>query len=197
MRSSIARGGFVLPWIIMSVAILAILAAVVAPSVATMIDRQRAIATVKTLTQIGVGIGAFENAIHSSSTSTTNNYPGDVSQLSTVVRPTLDRNSCNLTTMTVHDSTDWVANGPFVPMYIPTTGLWTPIGLIVDDIPARTSAGALYVLIAGVSTADMAMLDAVIEGGAGVVVTQTHSPVNDTTTVQVRLLTTAQVQNKC
>ena len=197
MRSPRHRAGFVLPWIIMSVAVLAILAAVIAPSVVGVMDRKRAEAAAATLQQITVGIVKFEAAVHSSSSGSSNNYPGDVSQLAIVVSTVADRNSCGSTLMTAHDSTDWIANGPFVPMYIPLGGLWTPIGRIFDDIPTRTAAGALYILIPGVSSADAAMLDAVVDHGTGDTVTTLHAALNDTTTVQYRALSTGQVLNKC
>jgi type II secretory pathway pseudopilin PulG len=180
----------------MSVAILAILAAVVAPSVASTMDRRRALAAAKTLGQITDGIIAFETAVHSTSTSTTNNYPGDVSQLSIVVRPTLDQNTCN-GAMTAHDSTDWVANGPFVPMYIPTTGLWTPIGRIIDTIPTRTATGPLYILISGVDSADAVNLHLVVDHGSGDTISAVRAFINDTTTVTYRALSAGQVIHKC
>lgn len=180
----------------MSVAILAVLAAVVAPSVVTMVDRNRALATAKTLGQLAAGIIAFENVVHSSSSSTTSNYPGDVSQLSIMLATASDKNSCG-TAMTTHDSTDWVADGPFVPMYVPLGGLWTPIGRIMDDIPTRTSTGPVYLVIQGVSAADAAMLDLVVDNGVGDTVTVVHAAMNDTTTVTYRALSTGQVKNKC
>lgn len=180
----------------MTVALLAILAAVIAPSVATMVDRKRALATSVTLHQITDGIVAFELVVHKTTTSSTNDFPGDVSQLAIVVRPNLDNDSCG-NAMTAHDSTDWVANGPFVPMYIPLGGLWTPIGRIADDIPTRTSVGGIYILIPGVTAADAATLKAVIDNGTGDTVTTLHAAISDTTTVQYRALSPAQAPDKC
>jgi type II secretory pathway pseudopilin PulG len=194
--SSPRRVGFILVWILMTVALLAILAAVVAPSVATMYDRKRAMDASATLHQITAGIVAFENAVHSSASGSSNNYPGDVSQLAIVVGTVPDKNSCG-GSFTTHDSTDWIANGPFVPMYIPTGGLWTPIGRIADDIPTRASGDAIYILIPGVDSTDAALLDQVVDHGTGDTVSALHAVINDTTTVTYRALSTGQVKNKC
>jgi type II secretory pathway pseudopilin PulG len=190
------RAGFVLVWILLTVALLAILAAVVAPAVATTVDRKRAIATAATLQQITAGIVAFELVVHKSGSSSTHDYPGDVSQLSIVVRPNLDNDSCG-NAMTAHDSTDWIAEGPFVPMYIPLGGLWTPIGRIADDIPTRTSLGDVYILIPGVRAADAAMLNDIVDHGSGDTVSTLHAAINDTTTVRYRALSAAQAPDKC
>jgi len=190
------RAGFVLIWVLMTVAMLAILAAVLAPAVASMVDRNRALAAAASLRQITAGIVAFENVVHSAAGASTKNYPGGVSQLAIAIRPTLDKNSCGAS-MTTHDSTDWIANGPFVPMYVPVGGLSTPIGRIADAIPTRTSAGALYILIPGVDSLAAALLDQIVDNGTGDTVTTTHAVINDTTTVQYRALSTGQVQNKC
>jgi Tfp pilus assembly protein PilE len=193
LTSSPRRTGFMLVWILMTVALLAILAAVVAPSVATMYDRKRAMDASATLHQITAGIVAFQDTVHSGASSTTGNYPGEVSQLSIAIRPTLDSNSCGFI-MTTHDSTDWIANGgPFVPMYIPVGGLWTPIGRILNDIPPRASDQPLYIYIAGVDSTAAALLQQIVDHGSGDTVSATHFVINDTTTVTYRALSAGQV----
>lgn len=182
--------GFALPWVVLTVAILAVLAAVAAPDLATIHDRARIASTATRLRGIAAGVTSFGTKVVA--------YPGRVSQLSTAIT-TSDRNTCHAA-MSSTNVTNWQTNGPFFSLLATTAGLWTEIGRVNDSIPVRTSPGgtqAIVVDIPGVRAADAALLDAYIDGATGDTVTY-NAPVNDTTTVHYRLLSSSAVRsNTC
>lgn len=181
------RRGFTLPWVILTVGILATLAAVVSPELATIHDRNRMAAVAARMHRIALGVNAFNSSV--------GNYPGRVSQLSSAIT-TSDHNSCNLA-MTPTNVSNWTSTGPFIDLWSDRSGVWTEIGRVADSIPGRASPGhtdPVYVDIAGVGSADAAMFDAYVDGATGDTVT-VGTVVNDTTTVRYRLLSSASVGN--
>lgn len=181
------RRGFAPPWVILSVAIVAALAAVVAPELATIHDRHRMAAVSAQMRRIALEVGAFNTSVGS--------YPGRVSQLSNAIT-TSDHNSCNLA-MTPANVGKWASKGPFIDFWSDRGGVWTEIGRVRDSIPGRASPGhtePVYVDIAGVSSADAALFDAYVDGRTGDTVT-VGPIVNDTTTVRYRVLSSSAVGN--
>lgn len=186
IRPSVRRG-FSLAWVILTVAILAALAAVVAPEMATIHDRNRMAGVSAQLRRIALKVNAFNSSV--------GNYPGRVSQLSNAITMS-DHNSCNLA-MTSTNVSNWTSAGPFVDFWSDRNGVWTEIGRVGDSIPGRASPGhtdPVYVDIAGVSSADAAMFDAYVDGATGDTVS-VGTIVNDTTTVRYRLLSSSAVAN--
>src|SRR5262249_8195859 len=104
--------GYALPWIILTVAIIAALAAVGAPALTTLDDRTRALNSATQLKLIANGFVQFGAAL--------NQYPGRVSQLTTPIT-TSTKNTCGQT-MSAADVTQWTANAPFAPIYTATNG---------------------------------------------------------------------------
>jgi type II secretory pathway pseudopilin PulG len=177
-----SRSGYALVWVIVLTAIIAALAAAVAPSLVVVNERSRAVRTAKVLKAIsdaylefGVDVG---------------NFPGELSMLSNAIT-TSGRNSCR-SAMTAANVAGWATKAPYTAFYTPTSGLWTDIGRLRDSIPARTAPGAtpVFAEIPGVSAADAAIFDLVVDNGVGDTVTYI-APVNDTTTVRYRLVSAA------
>jgi hypothetical protein len=186
-RRRLDRAGFAYFWAIMITAIAAALAAVAAPQLARINDTDRVATSIATLRQVGTAIIDFHSVIHSSNP--TLNFPGELSQLTNAVRPTIDKNSCHAN-MVARDSTDWTTNGPFLSFMIaPGRGLWTPIGLLRDSIPVRTATGAMFIEMPGVSISDAALFKAMVDSNAtpaGDTVTVTAG-FGDTTTIRMRV----------
>ena len=192
------RWGYVLPWIIVTIAIIAALAAAAAPSLVVLNDTARANAAAATLRQLSAAINSFESSVRSGNGVTKNNFPGQLSELATQVTQS-NHTSCWTTVMTSIDSTTWLSAGPFITFYVPPDGLQTPIGRIRDSIPDRgpNTSDSIWIEIPGVTSGDARLLDQVVDGAAnGTVDTvRYHTPVNDTTTVRFRV--TPQQLGKC
>jgi hypothetical protein len=195
------RRGFAYFWAIVTVAVAAALAATAAPQLARINDIDRVTKSISTLRTVGTAIIAFRTAIHSTTNNATNNFPGEISELATPVRPTIDKNSCWSGTagnMTAHDSTDWTTNGPFLKFMVsPGHGLWTPIGLLRDSIPSRVANGAMFIEMPGVERSDAALFKALVDSNAttaGDTVTVTAGS-GDTVTIRMRLFLAGQFNN--
>jgi len=192
------RPGYVLPWIIVTIAIIAALAAAAAPSLITLNDTARADATAATLRQLSSAVNSFETTVHSGNGASKNNFPGQLSELSTQITQS-NHTSCWTTVMTTIDSTTWLSAGPFITFYVPPDGLETPIGRIRDSIPDRSAnmSDSIWIEIPGVTSGDAQLLDRVVDGAVnGTIDTvRYHTPVNDTTTVRFRV--TPQQLGKC
>jgi type II secretory pathway pseudopilin PulG len=190
LQPGCAPRGYALPWIILTVAIIAAIAAVVAPSLTTLDDRTRALNSATQLKLIADGFIQFGNAL--------NQYPGHVSQL-TIPITTSTTNTCGQT-MSATDVTQWTANAPYAPIYTPTNGTWTDIGRIRDSVPFRSSPPVktpIYVELPGVSGEDAAMLKNVVDNGTGDTVSFAAA-INDTTTVRYRVLSSGVIiNNRC
>jgi type II secretory pathway pseudopilin PulG len=177
-------------WVLVTVAIIAALAAAAAPSLSSMNDTARVTSAVATLRQVGQGIINFRTVVHSSNN--TLNFPGKISQLTNKLKLT-DRNSCGAL-MVARDTSDWVANAPFLPFMAPTIGIATPIGVLNDSIPRRAStADSMFIEMSGVTMADAERFKAAIDSNStpvGDTVTIKHAAVAgkpDTTTLRMRL----------
>lgn len=194
------RRGAALLWALIVIALIATIAAYTVSPIVGANDLARWQSTSTTLHAIKVGVDTFAKAVADGKATSAHNLPGLYSQLANAIK-TGDVNSCgNAMTIakqsTTSDSLTWIAAGPFINFFFPRGGLQTPIGFIVDAVPDRgTTANktALYLLISGVDSVDVVGFDAYIDNGTGDTVTTTHAYVNDTTTIQYRLYSTAQV----
>jgi prepilin-type N-terminal cleavage/methylation domain-containing protein len=173
--SSPRRSGFTLAEVAVSAAIIAMLAAVTMPSLATFIDRQRVQTTADRLEALASGVAAFAAAVKTTAASTSTAYPGLISELANqiAVNSTVTHNSCGSAATGTFNATataNWSTNGPFVSFYVPVGGLKTPIGFVSDSMvrsPSTATAGTLALRILSADTADANMLDQVVDGGDG------------------------------
>ena len=166
------RKGFTLAEVAIAAVIIAIMAAVTAPSLVSFIDKERAQTTADKLSAIATGLAGFESAIHTGSASTNNAYPGRISYLTNAIT-TAQFTTCH-TAFTATSTAQWSTSGPFLTFYIPVGGLNTPLGIIQDSVirvpssggPAA-SPGTVALHMTGVDANDAAMLDQVVDGGDG------------------------------
>ena len=182
--------GFALPWIILTVAIIAALAAVVAPALATFDDRTRVLRAATQLKGIATGFVQYGSALGA--------YPGRVSSL-TLPITTSSKNTCGQN-MTAVQATTWTSNAPFAPFYTAANGTWIDVGRIRDSVPFRSSPPAttpIYVEVPGARGEDATMLKTVVDNGTGDTVSFSAA-VNDTTTIRYRVLSSGVVvNNRC
>jgi type II secretory pathway pseudopilin PulG len=184
-----ARSGFALPWIILTIAIIAVIAALVAPTMSSFDDRMRASNAATQLKLIANGFVQIGQAL--------NNYPGRVSSLSIPIT-TASTNTCGRGMNNGHVN-QWAANGPFTPIYTPINGTWTDIGRVRDSVPVRPfppHAAPIYVELPGVSGEDAAALKALVDNNTGDTVSFAAA-VNDTTTIRYRVVSSGVVLNRC
>src|SRR5689334_22747135 len=123
-----SRRGYALVWVIVMTAIIAALAAAVAPSLVVVNQRSRAIRTAAVLKTISDAYLTFGLQV--------GNFPGSLSML-TIAITTSNRNSCR-NAMTVSNVLAWRAKAPYTAFYTPVTGLWTDLGRLRDSVPARS-----------------------------------------------------------
>jgi prepilin-type N-terminal cleavage/methylation domain-containing protein len=162
------RKGFTLAEVAIAAVVMAIIAAVTAPSLVNFIDKQRAQTTANTLSAIATGIAAFETAVTTAG-GTTNTYPERISYLTNAIT-TAQYTSCH-TNFTITSVANWTALGPFVTFYIPVGGVNTPLGVVQDSMvrnPAGLARpGTLAIQMTGIDASDADMLDQVVDGGDG------------------------------
>jgi len=179
-----------LAWVILTVAIIATLIAAAAPTLATMDERARAVSTANELKAIATGFVLFGPLVGA--------YPGNVSDLTNTLT-LASWNTCHLA-MSASNVANWPTNAPYVPFYTAASGNWTEMGRIRDSVPVRPNPAArtpIFVEIPGASAADAAMLELVVDGATGDTVTFA-APVNDTTTIRYRVVSTGVVvNNRC
>lgn len=178
------RRGFAYIWVLVTVAVLAAIIAAAAPYLYTTPDPTRISTTIAELRAIGVGVNTFE-------ATEARKFPGKISYLDIAITTT-SVNSCWATNaFAAADVTTWNNNAPYITSYLPTGGVWTPIGLIRDSIPNRSSNhnDSIWLEMPGVSAEDARLLDITVDGTAdGTKDTiRFHTPVNDTTTIRVRV----------
>ena len=186
-RAQQSRVGYALVWVILTIAIIAAPIATAAPTLATLNERSRAASTAVMLRALSTGFTQFGVLVGA--------YPGNVSELTNTLT-TSNKNTCR-GAMTGSNVGNWPANAPYVPFYVPTSGLWTELGRVRDSVPARPSSpgsAAIFVELPGVSGADAVMLDLLIDNGTGDTVTYA-APVNDTTTIRYRMVSSSAVSN--
>jgi len=177
------RIGFTLAEVVVSTAIVVLLAAATAPSLTGFIDRQKVQQTATILQQIQAGI---VNGTNAGMFNLMTNYPGFVHDLANpiVVGVATDHNSCGNAAAhrwVAASLTAWDGAGPFVTF--PTTTAYapngavvtTPIGKIVDSLQrdtiphAAAPVGSEYIAVrvSGVRVDDATTLDQIMDGGDG------------------------------
>ena len=156
------RPGYVLVYVVIAIAAVAVLGAVIAPVIASISDRNTASKTYAQLAELDSGIVTFGTLIKRVGTV----YPGAIHQLSNVLVLT-DEVSCQNNTMNANAVTLWNTNGPFSGQYITTAGLYTPIGKVNDLIEHSATNSPMYLRIPAVDTAMLTKMDAVVDGGDG------------------------------
>lgn len=155
--------GFSILEIVVAVAIMAVLGAIVLPSMGSYLDSKRVSDSAATLDSLRLSIGRFRTA--------TTDYPGRLSHLTRRIT-TSDRSDCNTTANTIvyyaaGSVTGWTNFGPFWDRSIPTTGFVLPIGTVQDSM-SRTSTsilpGTLVLTIPNVAIADARELNLLKDG---------------------------------
>jgi prepilin-type N-terminal cleavage/methylation domain-containing protein len=166
-RKGVRRAGFTLMEVAVAAVLIAVLAAATIPTLSEFMRTREAIATAKTLSELGEGIAAFKNAVLTSNSATSNTYPRFISSLSNAITAS-NRNSC-WATFNATAVTNWAATGPFVSFNIPPGGLFTPLGVVQDSMlrtPNTANPGTLAIRMT-VDSVDALRLDQVIDGGDG------------------------------
>jgi len=196
------RSGYALLWTTVVMACFAVMAAAAAPYLKAGTDLVRYQKTAEYIHAMMTAAADFETAVSDGAKKPLHNYPGRISQFTHPLDSSSPNSCWNAMTTNgkVNDSTTWQSAAPFVPFWVPSAGLWTPIGLIRDSIPDRGSSpnsNPLYVDIEGVTADDATGFDMYIDSESGDTVDVLHPPVNDTTTLRIRLISTADANNAC
>jgi hypothetical protein len=192
------RRGYALLWVIMMVAVIAALAASVTTQLGTnTVDKRAVDSTAQMLREIGVGLNAMEQSV-------ARKFPGRPSELTNPLTSVGGYRimSCWNNSYNNPDSTNWAGAAPFVTFYIPTTGLWTPLGRLRDSIENRngaTGTAFLWLNLRGVPLELAQMLDVAVDGkiGNATDTVQYTIPANTGDTTTVRFRVTPREFNRC
>ena len=173
-RWSNRRRAFSIGEMVASVAILAILAGIVVPSVARYLYEQKIEATAALLDSLSAAKMAFQKAITV--------YPGHLSHLTTLPTALVDESDCNgvgtstpKVLYTAGQMNFWSGgstpvqghSGPYFGRVIPKTGFPIGIGTANDQMwrtSANATAGFLMILVPGVPYADAKALNDYMDG---------------------------------
>lgn len=174
-----ARSGYVLLYVLVLVAMVAVVGAVVVPAVASSSDRETATRTYTQLADLDSGIVTFGTLVKRVGTV----YPGSIHELTNALT-TSDEVSCWNNRMNPNAINLWNLNGAFSWQYITTSGVYTPIGTVNDSIEHASGAAPMYLRIPAVDTAMLTAMDGLVDGGDGgaagtILYTTTTSPTAD------------------
>jgi len=161
-RSSGERHGYVLLYVLVLIAMVAVVGAVVAPAVASSSDREVASRTYKQLADLDSGIVRFGTLVKRVGTV----YPGSIHELTNALT-TSDEVSCWNNRMNPNAINLWNLNGAFSSQYITTSGVYTPIGTVNDSIEHTSGSAPMYLRIPAVDTAMLTAMDGRVDGGDG------------------------------
>jgi type II secretory pathway pseudopilin PulG len=157
---------------ILLLAVAAALAAAAAPYLVQINDVARVNETSDLLHAVAAGVDSFNLTAKRGGPAFTT--PNRLSQLTTTI---VDAQPAGCTTLTYNATAvaGWLSGAPFVAMWMPTNGLWTPLGRL-NDAPSRTAATAAtartstsdpyFIQIAGVDVDLARMLDLAVDGVA-------------------------------
>jgi type II secretory pathway pseudopilin PulG len=159
-RSRRQRSGYILVYVLILIAMVAVFGATVAPTMAGVADQAKVTKTYAMLAEIDTGIVTFGTVVKRVGTV----YPGAVHQLSTLMT-TSDQVSCQNNSMNTNAINTWATKGPYISMYVPDDGLYTPLGVLDDSIEHPTAGGAMYIRIQNVDAAMAARLDGLVDNG--------------------------------
>jgi hypothetical protein len=173
------RLGYALVYVVVAVALVALLSVVLAPAAAGVADRAEAAKTYAQLGNLDSGIVKFGTLIKRVGTV----YPGAIHQLSNALT-TSDSVSCQNNVMNTNAIGLWNTNGAFSTQYITSAGLHTPIGTVNDQIEHASASAPMYLRIPDVDTATLTRMDGLVDGGDGgaagtILYTITSSPTAD------------------
>jgi prepilin-type N-terminal cleavage/methylation domain-containing protein len=155
----IVRRGFTLPEVLVTVTVVAVLAAVVVPAVTQYASKGDAPSTKADISQLVTAVSAF--------TSDVRKYPGSLLELTTAIKSS-DVTADQTTVFSKADSSKW--KGPYTPSVFTASGFATISGLQVEVGPTiKDSANWLLVPIRKISGQDpdcssMATLDGAVDG---------------------------------
>lgn len=194
--SSRPRLGVILPRTIVSLALVAVLSAVMAPRFVGVLDRSSVVDAASVLAEIDSGINAFALNVHTGNI-TTNQFPGRVSQLSLPILPS-SRNSCG-DIMGGNAPAQWASAGPFIRLNADSNGVPTSLGQIQDSIERvlPPASHALVLRIPGVDTQLAQMLDRLVDNGDGGTTGKVRFDPLVADTSSVRYLVTPRQRDKC
>jgi hypothetical protein len=178
-------------WVITTVAVIAVFAAVAAPYVDQTTDVVAVRETSTILHDLSDGVVAFTNLVKRGPTRY--HTPRLLNMLTTTPVTNGDAAGCTLQTYNSAAEAAWTANAPFTTNYVPVGGIWTPLGL-VNDAPSNTDAAEssvrsddndpYYIQIANVDIGLARMLDLHVDGaldGAADTVRYTPATADSTT----------------
>ncbi len=176
------RSGYILVYVLLTVAIMAALATALVPTMAGKSDSARIATTAATMQNLVLSVDSF--LLH------VKKLPGNVSQLSAAIART-DKNSCQ-TAYANADVTNWLTYGPYLNnVFADSNGLNTPIGRLRDSIPKRAAGkNDFYIDIPGVDVNDAVKFKFYIDAGTGDTVSTIPAVVTrtDTTTIRFRVI---------
>lgn len=153
------RIGFSLAEILVALAIIAMLAAVLIPSVAGQIAKSDATRTLQDMTSIRTGVEQFLADVH--------RYPGKVSHLANPI--TVTQNDVNVVAYPAGLVARW--KGPYLGRDTLTGGYQTGFGAVIRDslvkLTFQPAVNYVTVVIAGITQTDFNRMDAEIDGTVG------------------------------
>lgn len=165
MLTKRSRSGFTLPEILVTVTVIAVLAAVVVPAVTQYASRGDAPSAKSDVLQISTSITGFASDVRF--------YPGDLRQLTTKIDGSttgLVSDASTTHTFTASDIAKW--SGPYTASTLTASGYANLAGYQVQVGPALTFSGApkwlqapiVSIANAAVSCASLIQLDAAVDG---------------------------------
>jgi hypothetical protein len=141
MPSTRKSRGAVLLWIVVTIAVIAAVAATAAPLLLQINDTNRVAISARLLRDVAQGVDSFNAVVvRGPSNGRTNTTPASLELLTTPVvasRPA----GCKGQQYDSASVSGWAAGGPFAPYVMPSEGLWTPIGRI-NNAPSRSATRA-------------------------------------------------------
>jgi prepilin-type N-terminal cleavage/methylation domain-containing protein len=153
------RHGWTVVEVMVALAIIALLGALVVPSIIASVDRARVKGAEDSLTALARGVGMFEDRV--------NAYPSRLTQLVFPIVAGTDTDICG-TTYNVGQQNRW--GGPYLDRTIPAAGVPIGIGTVVnqfDVLPDPSGIDYLRLVIGNVLLEDAAALDMRVDGGDG------------------------------
>lgn len=191
MLSFRARRAAVLLWILVTIAVIAAVAAATAPLLMQINDTERVAASAKLLGDVAHGVDSFNAVVtRGASSSPANTTPASLVLLTTSVTSG-GIAGCSAQHYDTASVTGWTANGPFAASVMSPEGLWTPIGRL-NDAPSRSPAAvqprraatdAYFIQIPGVDVKLARLIDVYVDGtaNANADTVQYSSPARDST----------------
>jgi type II secretory pathway pseudopilin PulG len=151
----------------MIIAIIAVIMAAVAPSLAQSNDVERVTDAADKLKLVSNAVDSFAKYVRRGPGVTGGKHfvPASLTHLDEVM-PSVGSSGCASWPYNTNGQNGWVANGPFTPIYMPSNGLWTSIGRINDSYATLTASAATFydLTIPSVSTQDAELLDQIVDG---------------------------------